>query len=280
MAVLLDFLVLVVAGGAVGFAVGLTGVGGGSLMTPILLLMGYPAPVAIGTDLLYAGVTKSSGMIVHHRKGHVVWRTVLLMAAGSLPVTLLLHFTLLSNANFREHPDFERLLTSALGVMLLLTALVILLNKKIARFIQVRASRNGNGHGNGTANGNGNGTLKRDLLTFLLGALLGLCVTLSSVGAGAFGAAALFILLPKLPAVRVVGTDIAHAVPLTLFGGLSYVLNGLVDFRLLGALLCGSLPGIYFGSHVSSNIPETFLRRLLALMLFGLGVKFVFFGAH
>src|SRR5690606_20201997 len=138
-----------------GFAVGLTGVGGGSLMTPILLLMGYPAPVAIGTDLLYAGVTKSGGMIVHHRKGHVVWRTVLLMAAGSLPVTLLLHFTLLSNESFREHPDFERLLTSVLGIMLLLTALVILLNKQIARFIQVRASRNGNG--NDTAHGNGSG---------------------------------------------------------------------------------------------------------------------------
>lgn len=281
MAVVLDFLVLVLAGGAVGYAVGLTGVGGGSLMTPILLLMGYPAPVAIGTDLLYAGLTKSGGMLVHHRKGHVVWRTVLLMAAGSLPMTLLLHFTLLNNEDFRSMPHFERLLTTTLGVMLLLTSLVIVLNKHISRFIEARARlRNDNGNGHGNVRTNGNGSLQRDIWTFLLGALLGLCVTLSSVGAGAFGAAALFLLLPKLPSVKIVGTDIAHAVPLTLLGGAGYLLNGLVDFRLLAALLCGSLPGIYLGSHTGGRIPEGLLRGILVVALLGLGVKFTFFGAH
>lgn len=274
---LLGFLVLVVAGGGVGYAVGLTGVGGGSLMTPILLLMGYPAPVAIGTDLLYAGITKSGGMVVHHRQGHVVWRTVLLMAAGSLPVTMFLHFVVL-NEEFRSMPNFDKLLTTVLGVMLLVTSVVIALNKKISQLIEVRAARLKARNGNG--NGSNGGSRQRDIWTVLLGALLGLCVTLSSVGAGAFGAAILFLLLPKLPAVRIVGTDIAHAVPLTLLAGAGYLINGLVDFGLLFALLCGSLPGIYLGSRAGERIPEALLRGILVTALFSLGVKFVFFGVH
>ena len=272
---LLDFLVLVVAGGVVGYAVGLTGVGGGSLMTPILLLMGYPAPVAIGTDLLYAGITKSGGMVVHHRQGHVVWRTVVLMAAGSLPVTLFLHFVVL-NEEFRSMPHFDKLLTTVLGVMLLVTSAVIALNRKISQLIEARAARLKARNGNGS---NG-GSRQRDIWTILLGALLGLCVTLSSVGAGAFGAAILFLLLPKLPAVRIVGTDIAHAVPLTLLAGAGYLINGLVNFGLLLALLCGSLPGIYLGSRAGERVPEALLRGILVTALFSLGVKFVFFGAH
>lgn len=263
-----DFLLLVLAGGVVGYAVGLTGVGGGSLMTPILLLMGYPAPVAIGTDLLYAGLTKSGGMMVHHRKGNVAWRTVGLMAAGSLPVTVLLNFWLL-DSDFRELPYYEKLLTTTLGVMLLLTSVVVVLQKRISRRIEANNSSN-----------TGNGERRRDVWTFLLGILLGTCVTLSSVGAGAFGAAALFLLLPKLPSVRIVGTDIAHAVPLTLLGGAGYLYNGLVDFELLLALLCGSLPGIYLGSHTGSRIPEILLRWILVLALFALGIKFIFFSGH
>lgn len=193
---LLDFLTLVLAGGLVGYAVGLTGVGGGSLMTPILLLMGYPPPVAIGTDLLYAGLTKAGGMVVHHNKGNVLWRTVLVMAAGSLPVTMLLNFWLL-DADIHDLPWYERLLTTTLGIMLLLTSAVVLFKNHIQR----RLEANGNG-----AAGKGDGSdadLKRDVWTFLLGVLLGVCVTLSSVGAGAFGAAVLFMLLPKVSAVRI-----------------------------------------------------------------------------
>lgn len=268
---LLDFLVLVLAGGLVGYAVGLTGVGGGSLMTPILLLMGYPPPVAIGTDLLYAGLTKAGGMVVHHRKGHVVWRTVGLMAAGSLPVTMLLNFWLL-DADIHALPWYERLLTTTLGIMLLLTSAVVLCKDRIQRRIQA----NGNNGSHSPAAQDG----RRDLWTFLLGILLGVCVTLSSVGAGAFGAAALFILWPNLSAVRIVGTDIAHAVPLTLLGGLGYLYNDQVDFMLLGGLLCGSLPGIYLGSHTGARIPEIWLRSLLVAALFGLGMKFIFFSGH
>jgi len=117
-------------------------------------------------------------------------------------------------------------------------------------------------------------------LTLLLGVLLGVCVTLSSVGAGAFGAAALFMLLPTASTVRIVGTDIAHAVPLTLLGGLGYLYNDQVDFMLLGGLLCGSLPGIYLGSHTGARIPEGLLRGVLVTALFALGVKFIFFSGH
>lgn len=267
---LMDFLTLVLAGGLVGYAVGLTGVGGGSLMTPILLLMGYPPPVAIGTDLLYAGLTKAGGMVVHHNKGNVLWRTVLVMAAGSLPVTLMLNFWLL-DADIHALPWYEKLLTTTLGVMLLLTAVVVLFKNHIQRRIEA----NGNGNGSATTGG-----MKHDVLTFLLGVLLGVCVTLSSVGAGAFGAAALFMLLPKVSAVRIVGTDIAHAVPLTLLGGLGYLYNDQVDFMLLGGLLCGSLPGIYLGSHTGHRVPDKLLRVILVTALFALGVKFIFFSGH
>ncbi len=272
---LMDFLTLVLAGGLVGYAVGLTGVGGGSLMTPILLLMGYPPPVAIGTDLLYAGLTKAGGMVVHHQKGNVMWRTVVLMAAGSLPVTLLINFWLL-DADIHDLPWYESLLTTTLGIMLLLTSVVVLFKNHIQR----RMAANGNQQDDAGAGENGAASRKRDVLTLLLGVLLGVCVTLSSVGAGAFGAAALFMLLPKLSSVRIVGTDIAHAVPLTLLGGLGYLYNGLVDFMLLGGLLCGSLPGIYLGSHTGSRIPEGLLRGILVAALFALGVKFIFFSGH
>lgn len=267
---LMDFLTLVLAGGLVGYAVGLTGVGGGSLMTPILLLMGYPPPVAIGTDLLYAGLTKAGGMVVHHQKGNVLWRTVLMMAAGSLPVTVLLNFWLL-DADIHALPWYEQLLTTTLGIMLLLTSLVVLFKNHIQR----RIAANGNGGAEKS-----NGDFKRDVLTFLLGVLLGVCVTLSSVGAGAFGAAALFMLLPKLSSVRIVGTDIAHAVPLTLLGGVGYLYNDQVDFMLLGGLLCGSLPGIYLGSHTGNRVPENLLRGILVAALFALGIKFIFFSGH
>lgn len=272
---LMDFLTLVAAGGLVGYAVGLTGVGGGSLMTPILLLMGYPPPVAIGTDLLYAGLTKAGGMVVHHQKGNVLWRTVLVMAAGSLPVTLLLNFWLL-DADIHALPWYEKLLTTTLGIMLLLTSLVVLFKNHIQRRIEA----NGNGNGQSATGKDGNAGLRHDVLTFLLGILLGVCVTLSSVGAGAFGAAALFMLLPKVSSVRIVGTDIAHAVPLTLLGGLGYLYNDQVDFMLLVGLLCGSLPGIYLGSHTGHRVPDHLLRGILVAALFALGIKFIFFSGH
>jgi uncharacterized membrane protein YfcA len=102
----------------------------------------------------------------------------------------------------------------------------------------------------------------------------------ASVGAGAFGAAILFILYPRIKTVNIVGTDTAHAVPLTLVAGLGYLYHGMVDFKLLGALLCGSLPGIFLGSHMGSRIPDKLLRGILVTALIGLGLKFSIFQGH
>lgn len=267
---MIDFLLLVGTGALVGFAVGLTGVGGGSLMTPLLLMFGYPAPIAIGTDLLYAGITKSSGVVFHHRQQSVNWRIVILMAAGSIPASLLLNLVVL-NDEFRETEFYDTLLTTTLGVMLLLTATVIFFKGAIQKRITGSSSQK---------------TLlgkirhKTIMACVVLGVVLGICVTLSSVGAGAIGAAVLFILYPKIKTVNIVGTDIAHAVPLTLVAGLGYLYNGLVDFKLLGALLCGSLPGIYFGSRMGSRLSDKLLRNILVVALLALGIKMVFFQGH
>lgn len=257
------FLLHVAAGGTVGFAIGLTGVGGGSLMTPLLLVFGYPAPVAIGTDLLYAAITKAGGAISHHRRANVNWQIVLLLAAGSIPVSVLLHLFFL-DSNFQNSPEFEALLTQSLGVMLIVTAFILIFRERLRKsaieqkpqlIMQVV-------HNN------------RRKVTWLMGLLLGVCVTLSSVGAGAFGAAILLIIYSTTPAARIIGTDIAHAVPLTFIAGLGYLFSGFVDVLLLISLLVGSLPAIAFGSRLSSTVPDALLQRLLTFILLGLGAYY------
>lgn len=260
---MLDLFLHILAGAGVGFAVGLTGVGGGSLMTPLLLLFGYPAPVAIGTDLLYAAITKAGGAWSHHRAGNVQWRIVGLLALGSLPASVLLHAFLL-DSSFQESPQFATLLTTSLGVMLIITAIILILRDKLRQSAKENRPR-------------GLMTLMhshQDSLTWLMGVLLGVCVTLSSVGAGAFAAAILLTLYANLSAVRVIGTDIAHAVPLTLIAGIGYLLSGYVELQLLGSLLIGSLPAIYLGSRVSSHVPDRVLQKLLVTILLGLGLYY------
>lgn len=268
---MLDILTLIFSGALVGFAVGLTGVGGGSLMTPILLLLGYPPPVAIGTDLLYAAMTKGSGMFFHHQKDNIDWKTMGLLAAGSLPFSLGLSVFFLSDT-LHESGGYGDLMTTFLGVMLILTALVIILQKKIQR-------RLGNGgaappHPLHEPAFQGFARKHTIIMTLALGMVLGICVTLTSVGAGAIGASILFLLYPSWKATRVVGTDIAHAVPLTAVAGIGYLFNDLVDLVLLGTLLVGSIPGIYLGTHVGSLFPDRLMRGILAVTLMGLGLKF------
>lgn len=268
---MIDFVLLVLSGGLVGFAIGLTGVGGGSLMTPILLLLGYPAPVAIGTDLLYAALTKSSGVFFHHKKQNVDWKAMALLAAGSIPVSIGLSL-LVMNAGLAENAQYESLLTSFLGIMLVITALVIGFQKHIQKRLN-----NGNipePHHGLEPPFYGYPQKHTAIMTFLLGLLLGFCVTMASVGAGAIGAAILFLLYPRWKATTVVGTGIAHAVPLTLVAGLGYLANGLVDMVLLGSLLIGSLPGIYLGTHVGSLFPDKVMRAILVALLLLLGLYF------
>ena len=247
------------AGFIVGLVVGVTGVGGGSLMTPLLVLVFGVAPVtAVGTDLLFASVTKAGGAWAHARRGNVDWSLVGWLAAGSVPASaatlILLHF-------FVPHPDrLSAIVSVALGVALILTACSLAFRDKLHAWAARRIP----------ANVDGATTARRTLIT---GAVLGLLVTVSSVGAGALGVTALFFLYPGLAAARIVGTDIAHAVPLTLVAGLGHAAAGVVDWKLLFALLIGSLPGIWLGSSLSRRIPERTLRTGLAAMLLLIGGK-------
>lgn len=259
----MDLILYVGAGAAVGFAIGLTGVGGGSLMTPLLLLFGYPAPVAIGTDLLYAAITKAGGAVAHHRAGNVDWSIVRLLALGSVPTSLIVH-AVIAQTGFHDSPNFERLLTISLGLMLIVTSIVLIYENKLV----VRKPKK---------SANSRATLiyrQRHFLTLIMGVLLGVCVTLSSVGAGAFAAAVLLVLYTQNSTVKVIGSDIAHAVPLTFIAGLGYLFAGYVDFKLLLSLLAGSLPAIALGSRLSSRIPERILQTLLIIILLLLGLYY------
>ncbi len=245
----------------VGFIVGLTGVGGGSLMTPLLVMVfGISPATAVGTDLLYASFTKATGAWVHARRGNVEWKLVGWMAAGSIPAAFValvaLHFLGVDSHRV------SGLITGSLGIALILTALAILLRERLQRLGKHGAAGQWR---------------ERHVVpaTVMTGAVIGALVALSSVGAGAVGVAALFWLFPLLPASRIVGSDIAHAVPLTFVAGLGHFYMGTVDWHLLGNLLTGSLPGIYLGSMLSGRIAERWLRPALASMLVLVGGKLV-----
>ncbi len=250
-------LLAVISGFGVGTIVGLTGVGGGSLMTPLLIgVFGLAPAIAIGTDLWFAGLTKAGGAWVHHKLGHVDYRVTALLLAGSLPATLatitLMHFTGITKA-------WSGALTLALGLALLLTA-VSVAYRRLWSALGLRLER-------------WIAPTRRDVLTVASGALLGVLVSLSSIGAGAIGATLLLVLYPRLPTHRIVGTDIAHAVPLTLVAGLGHASLGHVNWALLGALLLGSLPGIWLGARLTRVLPEHWTRAVLCVSLFGAGLK-------
>ncbi len=254
----------IAAGAAVGFAIGVTGVGGGSLMTPILLLLGYAPAIAIGTDLLYAALTKAGGVLAHSHQKTIDWGIVALLSAGSLPAAIATHVALASHW-LSESEIRDALLTQSLGAMLLVTALLLALRSRLKRHALAK-QKQGN---------TGLFTARRKVLTIAMGLLLGVCVTLSSVGAGAFAAAILMTLYTSSPSSEIVGTDIAHAVPLTLLAGIGYMLAGSVDYALLLGLLAGSLPAIQLGSRVGHRISERHLRWVLTALLAGLGVSYL-----
>ncbi len=245
----------------VGLVVGLTGVGGGSLMTPLLvLLFGIHPTQAVGTDLLYAAATKTVGTMVHSASATVDWRIVRRLATGSVPATVLTLFLLYYYGP--ENARVVRAITFSLGIALLLTALTILFRG----YIIDRLTRLLGEPSEGTAS----------LLTTVSGVVLGVLVSLSSVGAGALGVTALIILYPRVKLAKIVGSDIAHAVPLTLLAGLGHWRLGDVDTHLLGQLLVGSIPGILLGSLLAPRLPEGGLRPVLAAVLFVVGGKLVF----
>ena len=258
---MIDFLFYILAGASVGLAIGLTGVGGGSLRTPLLIFFGFPYNVAIGTDLLYAAVTKAGGMLSHTRQKTIEWRVVGFLALGSIPASLLTALAL--NKVFTDSSQYESILTHSLGLMLVLTAIVIIFRGKLQSGKPMQPAKP---------------TKSTDIMVLCAGLFLGIFVTLSSVGAGAFGAAVLMMLYPRLKAINIVGTDIAHAVPLTLVAGLGHLfILGNVDFLLLGGLLIGSLPAIHLATKVANRIPSNILQTAIAIILFSLGIKFVIF---
>jgi LPXTG-motif cell wall-anchored protein len=250
-----------ISGFFVGLLVGQTGVGGGSLMTPILvLLFGIHPATAVGTDLLYASATKSVGTLVHGLNHTVDWQVVRRLASGSVPATLI---TLLAISRYDlTGRSSGQAISLLLGIMLLLTALSLFFRRRFLGLMEPVLERVSAG--------------QSAWLTAITGAVLGMLVTLSSVGAGALGVTALLLLYPRAPMAVIVGSDIAHAVPLTLVAGVGHWWLGSVDWPLLISLLSGSIPGIILGSYLSAHVPDAVLRPLLAGVLCIVGARLVF----
>jgi uncharacterized protein len=236
----------------------MTGVGGGSLLTPLLILLfGVHPTTAVGTDLLFAATTKATGTIVHSAARTVDWGLVVLLAIGSVPATIVTIFVL---ANFNlKSASAEHVISIALGCVLLVTALFLF----AGRMVRERYANRLNGLNGRTAG----------LLTIILGLVMGALVTATSIGAGAIGVTILLILHPKMAPGRVVGSDIAHAVPLTLLAGAGHWYLGSVDWTLLGNLLAGSMPGIILGSYLAIRARDGVVRVTLAGLLVIVGVR-------
>jgi len=247
-----------IAGFTVGTLVGVTGVGGGSLMTPILIvLFGVSPTTAVGTDLLFAAATKTVGSLVHGFNRTIDWQIVRRLAIGSIPMTGFA-LIVLSWLNMRTS-GANQIVTAILSIALLMTAGALIARRKI---FSIYSQRIANLDDRSIA-----------CLTIAMGSMLGILVTFSSVGAGAIGVTALVLLYPQLSMARIVGSDIAHAVPLTLIAGLGHGIMGSVDLHTLASLLVGSLPGVFVGASISARVPDTALRYALAAVLIIVGSK-------
>ncbi len=250
-----------VAGLLVGVIVGITGVGGGSLMTPILVMMFGVAPqTAVGTDLLTASITKMCGTAVHQRHGTVDWQIVKRLALGSLPAAALTLFWMNYGG---AHRISDGTIISAVGVALVVTALGMLFKEQL--------------HAVGKRFRVGDSEKFKAMqlpATVIAGVLLGVLVTLTSIGAGALGTVMLVYLYPlRLDANRLVGTDLAHAIPLALIAGLGHLSLGNVDYGLMVNLLLGAIPGVILGSLVSTRAPMKVIRIAIALVLLVVAYK-------
>jgi uncharacterized protein len=251
----------VLSGFFVGLLVGQTGVGGGSLMTPLLVLFfGIHPATAVGTDLLYASATKTVGTAVHGLNHTVNWAITGRLAAGSIPATAAT-LAVISTFGLADNGS-GRMISLLLGLLLLLTALSLVFRQWFLRLVGPALDKISPRQAAG--------------LTVVTGAILGVLVTLSSVGAGALGVTALLALYPRERMARIVGSDIAHAVPLTLLAGIGHWWLGSVNWPLLESLLCGSIPGIILGSYLSGHVPDRVLRPILAATLTVVGGRLVF----
>lgn len=274
---------LIFAGFLVGAVVGLTGVGGGSLMTPLLIFgFGVKPYLAVGTDLLFAAATKFSGSVYAAQTRLIQWRIVFFLSAGSVPAALI---TIAMIEHFgKTSAAVQTGITTTLGVALVLTAIATLYktwegawspnSKPSIPKTRQTASAPSLSTATGPKNGLGE---KHWGLTVLLGTILGALVALTSVGAGAIGVMVLILLYPRLPLMQIVAIDIAYAVPLTLVAGLGHAAIGAVNWNMLGFLLLGSIPGVLLGLHWGSKAPQRLTRSLLSLFLTGIGIKLISF---
>lgn len=249
----------VASGFAIGAIVGVTGVGGGSLMTPLLMgVFNLSAPVAIGTDLWFAAITKFNGTLAHQREGHVDYGIVAWLLMGSIPATVI---TIAVMRHTGMTKGVGHLMMQALGVALLMTAVAVVcrpfchaLGLKLDALLT---------------------TSRKRALTLVAGLLLGVLVSLSSIGAGAIGTILILVLYPRLPIQRLIGTDIAHAAVLTLVAGVGHASLGNVNWPLLASLLVGSLPGIWLGARLVRSLPEKVTRGLLCASLLTAGLRVI-----
>ncbi len=253
-------MMFITSGFLVGMLMGLTGVGGGAVMTPLLsLLFGMPLTTAIGTDLWFASIIKSIAVGMHHNTNLIDWQVVKRMWYGSLPAAavtiLLMKFGYLAGSPVG--------LKTAIGVAVVLTALSMAFKEQlhdIGQYFRLHDARH----------------FKQwqTPLTIFAGVLLGIMVSLTSIGAGAFGAVIMTYLYPlRLTPTKLVATDIAHAIPLTMIAGLGHLVIGNVDFKLLGLLMAGSVPGVILGVMLSSRLPQNVLKWGIILCLMIVGVK-------
>ena len=263
---------LILSGLIIGAIIGLTGVGGGSLMTPLLIMgFGVNPAIAVGTDLLFAAASKLGGTVRLARERLIAWRAVGLLSVGSLPAALLTMAVLQHLGP--SSAETEQLIRQVLGVALLLTALATLHNVLASQRKKNAVLANNDPAGAADLADTANATPAHWALPVLFGALIGSVVTLTSVGAGAIGVTALLILFPRLAIQRIIAVDLAYAVPLTLFAGLGHASLGQVDWHLLGLLLCGSLPGIWLGSRLLKSLNPQVTRTLLSTLLATIGIK-------
>jgi uncharacterized membrane protein YfcA len=252
----------IVSGFAVGVLVGMTGVGGGSLMTPLLTLMfGVPPSVAVGTDLAFASITKTAGTFTHRLRGTVRWDIVKLLCYGALPAAVLTTLALKHFGNVDK--DIGQIIRYSIAGSVLLTVVAILFKGKMLKWLNAHPERQLQGQALATA-------------TVVSGVVLGTLVTVSSIGAGAIGATLLVMLYPRLSSAEVAGTDIAYAVPLTAIAAFGHWWLGSINWGLLLMLLIGSVPGITLGSWFARSVPEKFLRVLLAMTLTGVAAKLIY----
>ncbi|MDF0605855.1 sulfite exporter TauE/SafE family protein [Neisseriaceae bacterium TC5R-5] len=249
-----------VAGALTGFVVGLTGVGGGALMTPILLLFfGVSPTTAIATDLWFAAITKIVGARVHHTSGNVDWQVAKRLWLGSLPMALIVIVLVSLGVQIIK----VSWLAKAIGVVVLITAVGLLLAPRLMKFARARRLSQPKHF-----------KAMQATLTVMSGAILGTCVALTSVGAGALGSVMLLYLYPlRMTPHRLVATDIVHAIPLAIVAGLGYLFAGMVDWGMLLSLLIGSIPAVIVGSTLANKITGRWIQITLAVVLIAAGAK-------